>query len=77
MPITIFSPHSGNQVKVRDQDAGRAVKDEEGRIFYVLPKSDSAARLSSDRAPWPIGSLARLGSRPRRMIYECKRRLKR
>jgi hypothetical protein len=42
MPITIYSPHSGRPVKVRDQDAGRAVKDEEGRIFYVLPKSDGS-----------------------------------
>ncbi|MCX5662663.1 MAG: FKBP-type peptidyl-prolyl cis-trans isomerase [Planctomycetota bacterium] len=40
MPITVLSPYSGKQVKVRDNDAGRAVRDEEGRIFYVMPKSD-------------------------------------
>ncbi|MCE9590182.1 MAG: hypothetical protein K8S99_06625 [Planctomycetes bacterium] len=40
MGITVRGPYSGNPVKVRDQDAGRAVKDEEGRIFYVLPRSD-------------------------------------
>lgn len=40
MPITVLSPYSGKPVKVRDNDAGRAVRDEEGRIFYVLAKSD-------------------------------------
>lgn len=40
MGITVLSPHSGEAVKVRDQDVGRAVKDREGRIFYVLEKSD-------------------------------------
>jgi hypothetical protein len=42
MPITVLSPFSGRPVKVREQDAGRAVKDEEGRLFYVLPKSDGS-----------------------------------
>jgi hypothetical protein len=40
MPVTVLSPFSGRPVKVRDQDIGRAVRDEENRIFYVLPKSD-------------------------------------
>jgi hypothetical protein len=40
MPITVLSPFSGNPVKVRDQDLGRAVRDEAGRIFYVIPKPD-------------------------------------
>lgn len=40
MAITVLSPHSGKPVKIRDQDVGRAVKDEEGRIFYALPRSD-------------------------------------
>ena len=40
MGITVLSPHNGEPVKVRDQDVGRAVKDREGRIFYVLEKSD-------------------------------------
>lgn len=42
MGITVNGPHSGLPVKVRDQDVGRAVKDEQGRIFYVLPKSDGS-----------------------------------
>ncbi len=40
MPITVPSPHNGRPVKVRDQDVGRAVRDEDGRIFYVLPSRD-------------------------------------
>jgi len=36
MPITILSPYSGKPVKVRDQDVGRAIRDEEGRIFYIV-----------------------------------------
>ena len=40
--ITVNSPYSGMPVKVRDQDVRRAVRDEEGRVFYVLPKSDGS-----------------------------------
>ncbi len=40
MGIIVSSPYSGRPVKVRDQDVGRAVRDEEGRIFYVLAKRD-------------------------------------
>ncbi|HEX7009994.1 MAG TPA: FKBP-type peptidyl-prolyl cis-trans isomerase [Phycisphaeraceae bacterium] len=40
MPIIVLSPHSGRPVKVRDQDISRAVRDEAGRIFYVVPRSD-------------------------------------
>lgn len=39
MPIIVNSPYSGRPVKVRDQDLGRAVRDEEGRIFYAVPRS--------------------------------------
>ena len=42
MPITVLSPFSGRPVKIRDQDLGRAVRDEENRIFYVLKKSDGS-----------------------------------
>jgi len=47
MGIVVNSPHSGRPVKVRDQDVGRAVKDEEGRIFYVLPKSDGSGHYGA------------------------------
>lgn len=39
MPITINSPYSGRPVKLRDQDIGRAVRDEEGRVFYVVQRA--------------------------------------
>lgn len=47
MGITVRSPYSGNAVKVRDQDVGRAVKDEEGRIFYVLPRTDGSGHYGA------------------------------
>lgn len=40
MPIEVNSPHSGRPIKVRDQDVGRAVRDQEGRIFYVVLRSN-------------------------------------
>ncbi|MEM8737685.1 MAG: hypothetical protein AAGG38_04305 [Planctomycetota bacterium] len=40
MPITVNSPYSGRPVKIRDQDLGRAVRDEEGRIFYVVARAE-------------------------------------
>lgn len=42
MPLTIHSPHSGHPVKVRDEDVGRAVRDEMNRIFYVVPRADGS-----------------------------------
>jgi len=42
MGIVVRSPFSGQPVKIRDQDVGRAVRDEENRIFYALPKSDGS-----------------------------------
>ena len=38
MPITVNSPYSGRPVKVRDADIERAVRDEEGRVFYVVKR---------------------------------------
>ncbi|MEM6259943.1 MAG: FKBP-type peptidyl-prolyl cis-trans isomerase [Planctomycetota bacterium] len=35
-PVTILSPYSGRPVKVREQDLGRALRDEQGRVFYVV-----------------------------------------
>lgn len=40
MAITVKSPYSGRPVKVRDQDIGRAIRDEAGRVFYVVPLSE-------------------------------------
>ena len=39
MALTVLSPYSGKPVSVRPQDAGRALRDEAGRVFYVLPAS--------------------------------------
>jgi hypothetical protein len=40
MPIVVYSPFSGQAVKVREADVGRAVRDPDGRVFYVLARSD-------------------------------------
>jgi len=40
--IQVNSPYDNNPVKVLEKDIGRAVKDGEGRTFYVLPKSDGS-----------------------------------
>ena len=47
MPITILSPYSGRPVKVRDQDLERAIRDEEGRIFYVVQGTDGKGYYAS------------------------------
>ena len=47
MAITVDSPYSGKPVKVREQDVRRAVRDEEGRIFYVLPRPDGSGFFGS------------------------------
>ncbi|MEM7626594.1 MAG: hypothetical protein AAF333_13440 [Planctomycetota bacterium] len=47
MPIVINSPYSGLPVKIRDQDIGRAVRDEEGRVFYVVPRASGEGYYSA------------------------------
>ncbi|MEM6459939.1 MAG: hypothetical protein AAF710_11185 [Planctomycetota bacterium] len=47
MPITINSPYSGRPVKVRDQDLNRAVRDEEGRVFYVVARADGSGHYAA------------------------------
>ena len=42
MTITVNSPFTGRPVKIREKDVGRAVTDEDGGIFYVLPKADGS-----------------------------------
>lgn len=53
MTLTVYSPHNGQPVKVRPEDVGRAVRDAEGRIFYVLPRSDGTGHF---------GAMTRAGS---------------
>lgn len=47
MPIIVNSPYSGLPVKVRDQDVNRALRDEEGRVFYAVPRSDGSGYYGS------------------------------
>ena len=47
MPITVNSPYSGRPVKVRDQDLERAVRDEEGRVFYVVPRASGEGHYAA------------------------------
>ncbi|MEM7575951.1 MAG: FKBP-type peptidyl-prolyl cis-trans isomerase [Planctomycetota bacterium] len=48
MPLTVLSPYSGRPVKVRDQDVGRAVRDEEKRVFYVVARPEEAPVAPAD-----------------------------
>lgn len=47
MPIIVHSPFSGREVKIRDQDVGRAVRDEENRIFYVIERADGSGHYGA------------------------------
>jgi len=47
MPIIINSPYSGHPVKIRDQDINRAVRDEEGRVFYVVPRANGEGHYAA------------------------------
>ena len=47
MPITILSPHSGRPVRVRDQDIGRALRDEAGRVFYIVAGAEGGGHYAS------------------------------
>lgn len=53
MSITILSPHSGNPVKIRDQDVGRAVTDKDGKLFYVLATPEGEYYAAFSRAGGP------------------------
>jgi len=39
MSMIVHSPYDGHPVKVRDQDLERAIRDNEGRIFYAVRRS--------------------------------------
>ena len=47
MPFVIHSPFDGQPVKIRDKDIGRAIRDKENRIFYVIPNSTGEGYYSS------------------------------
>lgn len=47
MTIHVRSPHDGQPVKVREEDVGRAVRDAQGRVLYVVPSSDEQGHYGS------------------------------
>lgn len=47
MPLVVHSPYSGKPVKVRDEDIHRAIRDEEGRIFYVVQRTTAEGYYAS------------------------------
>jgi len=47
MWIEVNSPHTGRPVRIRDKDVGRTVRDEDGNIFYALPRPDGQGHYSS------------------------------
>jgi len=61
MAIEVYSPHSGHPVKAREEDVGRAIRDEGGRVFYVLPRLAGGGHY---------GSLTRAGSENEEARYD-------
>lgn len=47
MEIKVNSPHGGRPVIVREADVGRALRDESGKVFYVLRQSDDKGYYGS------------------------------
>ncbi|MFN3166537.1 MAG: FKBP-type peptidyl-prolyl cis-trans isomerase [Phycisphaeraceae bacterium] len=48
-PVTILSPHSGRPVVVREQDLGRAIRDDQGKVFYVVEDAEHGRYASMTR----------------------------
>lgn len=47
MPMIVHSPYSGRQVKVRDEDVERAIRDPDGKVFYVVERADGKGHYAS------------------------------
>lgn len=47
MPIVVHSPYSGRQVKVRDEDVERAIRDPDGKVFYVVQRAQGQGHYAS------------------------------
>lgn len=58
----VLGPYSGLPVRVREQDVGRAVKDEEGRVFYLMKKGVGSGYY---------GSTTRFGGEQEEAKYEA------
>lgn len=47
MAILVHSPYSGHQVKVRDEDIERAIRDPQGKVFYVVEREGGKGHYAS------------------------------
>jgi peptidylprolyl isomerase len=52
-PVTILSPYSGRPVVVREQDLGRAIRDDQGKVFYVVEDAEHGRYASMTRKGSP------------------------
>lgn len=50
MSIEVRSPYSGEMVKIMPKDVGKAVKDRDGRVFYVLEDDEGGYYPSMTRS---------------------------
>ncbi len=50
MSIEVRSPYSGEMVKIMPKDVGKAVKDADGRVFYVLEDGEGGHYPSMTRS---------------------------
>lgn len=50
MSIEVRSPYSGETVKIMPKDVGKAVKDRDGRVFYVLEDGEGGYYPSMNRS---------------------------
>ena len=67
--MEILSPHNGKTVRVRDKDVGRSVRDGDGKIFYVLRRTNRQAQGEGDSSVY-FGSLTRLGGLEQEKKYD-------
>ena len=67
--MEILSPHNGRAVRVRDKDVGRSVRDSDGKIFYVLRRTDRRVQGEGDSAAY-FGSLTRIAGLEQEQKYD-------
>jgi hypothetical protein len=76
MAIEVRSPHTGQPVRIRDEDIGRTVRDPSGNIFYVLRSADgegyyaSVTRTGGDQAEQTYRQRLETGNWPRKPAVE-------
>ena len=52
-PVTLLSPYTGRPVVVREQDLGRAIRDDQGKVFYVVEDPEHGRYASMTRKGSP------------------------